>query len=257
MPTGRSSADVAAHPGPAASLALLLGLRARGLRTPARIAVVIGVALLVAVTVVSVALPSQMALAPELVDAMRRYLPVGFLAFVVTTATAVLFGGGGREALPAEQVVAYPVGPTTDHLAGLVLAPLNLAWLLQAWTLLASVAVLTRGAHTWAAVLPVVLWLVAVTVAVQWLSWMVEYVRRGPRGELIVRTTATRRRAGHRPRRRHRPPARRHAVDARGLGVVAAVPRRRGRLAQLAVRLPHPPGRGAGHGDPGFQLPRG
>ncbi len=191
MPTGRSSADLAPHPGPAASLVLLLGLRARGLRTPARIAVVVGVALLVAITVVSVALPSQMALAPELVDAMRRYLPVGFLAFAVTTATAVLFGGGGREALPAEQVVAYPVGPTTDHLAGLVLAPLNLAWLLQAWTLLASVAVLTRGAHTWAGVLPVVLWLVAVTVAVQWLSWMVEYVRRGPRGELIVRTTAT------------------------------------------------------------------
>ena len=191
MPTGRSSADLAPHPGPAASLVLLLGLRARGLRTPARIAVVVGVALLVAITVVSVALPSQIALAPELVDAMRRYLPVGFLAFAVTTATAVLFGGGGREALPAEQVVAYPVGPTTDHLAGLVLAPLNLAWLLQAWTLLASVAVLTRGAHTWAGVLPVVLWLVAVTVAVQWLSWMVEYVRRGPRGELIVRTTAT------------------------------------------------------------------
>ena len=38
--------------------------------------------------------------------------------------------------------------------------------------------------------MPVLLWLVAVTVAVQWLSWVVEYVRRGPRGELVVRTTA-------------------------------------------------------------------
>ena len=190
MPTGRSSADVGRHPGPATSLALLLGLRARGLRTPARVAVVVGVALLVAVTVVSVTFPSQVGLAPELVEAMRRYLPVGFLAFVVTTATAVLFGGGGREAIAADQVVAYPLGPTTDHLAGLVLAPLNLAWLLQAWSLLAAVAVLTRGGHTWAAVVPVLLWLVAVTVAVQWLSWVVEYVRRGPHGELVVRTTA-------------------------------------------------------------------
>ena len=143
MPTGRSSADVGRHPGPATSLALLLGLRARGLRTPARVAVVVGVALLVAVTVVSVTFPSQVGLAPELVEAMRRYLPVGFLAFVVTTATAVLFGGGGREAIAADQVVAYPLGPTTDHLAGLVLAPLNLAWLLQAWSLLAAVG----GAH--------------------------------------------------------------------------------------------------------------
>ena len=71
-----------------------------------------------------------------------------------------------------------------------MLAPLNLAWLLQAWTLLASVAVLTQGGHTWAAIVPVVLWLVAATVAVQWVSWVVEYVRRGPRGELVVRTTA-------------------------------------------------------------------
>ncbi|MEP6649177.1 MAG: hypothetical protein ABJA74_04590, partial [Lapillicoccus sp.] len=190
MPTERSSADLRTYPGPAASLALLLGLRARGLGTGARIAVVIGVALLVATTVVSVVFPSQVGLAPELVEAMRRYLPVGFLAFVVTTATAALFGGGGREALPADQVAAYPVGPTIDHLAGLVLAPLNLAWLLQAWTLLASVAVLTQGGHTWAAIVPVVLWLVAATVGIQWLSWVVEYVRRGPRGELVVRTTA-------------------------------------------------------------------
>jgi hypothetical protein len=188
VPTVRSSADRPAAPGPAASLVLLLGLRARGLGTGARIAVVIGIALLVAVTVVSVALPSQVGLAPELVDAMRRYLPVGFLAFVVTTATAVLFGGGGREALPADQAVAYPLGPTTDHLAGLVMAPLNLAWLLQAWTLLASVAVLTRGGYTWAAIVPVVLWLVAATMGIQWLSWVVEYVRRGRRGELVVRT---------------------------------------------------------------------
>jgi hypothetical protein len=191
VPTGRSSADPANvdPPGPAASLLLLLGLRARGLRAPARVAVVVGIAMLLALTVVSVTLPSQVGLATELVDQMRRYLPVGFLAFVVTTAAAVLFGGGGREALPAEQVVAYPLGATTDHLAGLLLAPLNLAWLLQAWTLLASVTVLARGGRTWAAVVPVLLWVVAATVAVQWLSWVVEYVRRGPRGELVVRTT--------------------------------------------------------------------
>jgi hypothetical protein len=130
VPTERSWAERPALPGPAASLVLLLGLRGRGLGTGARVAVVVGVALLAAMTVVSVTFPSQIGLTPELTEAMRKYLPVGYIAFIVTTATAVLFGGGGREALPADQVVAYPVGPTTDHLAGLVLAPLNLAWLL-------------------------------------------------------------------------------------------------------------------------------
>ena len=42
----------------------------------------------------------------------------------------------------------------------------------------------------WAAVVPVLLWVVAATVAVQWLAWVVEYVRRGPRGELVVRPAA-------------------------------------------------------------------
>ena len=41
--------------------------------------------------------------------------------------------GGGRELLAREHGVAYPVSPTTDHLGALLLAPLNIAWLLQAW----------------------------------------------------------------------------------------------------------------------------
>ena len=35
-----------------------------------------------------------------------------------------------------DQASAYPVSPTTDHLGALLLAPLNIAWLLQAWMLL-------------------------------------------------------------------------------------------------------------------------
>ena len=36
--------------------------------------------------------------------------------------------------------VVYPVSPTTDHLGALLLAPLNIAWLLQAWLLLGATA---------------------------------------------------------------------------------------------------------------------
>ncbi len=48
--------------------------------------------------------------------------------------------GGGRELLPREQAVAFPVSSTTDHLGALLMAPLNIAWLLQAWTLLGATA---------------------------------------------------------------------------------------------------------------------
>ena len=123
----------------------------------------LGINVMAALTVAVVVVPTRLRFEPELLVAMQRYLPAGFLAFFVTTATAVLFAGGGREALPAEQAVAYPVGPTTDHLAALVMAPLNLAWLLQTWTLLFTVSALTADGNLAAAVLPVVLWLLACT----------------------------------------------------------------------------------------------
>ncbi len=44
--------------------------------------------------------------------------------------------GGGRELLSRDQGVAFPVSPTTDHLGALLMAPLNIAWLLQSWALL-------------------------------------------------------------------------------------------------------------------------
>jgi hypothetical protein len=190
VPTGPSSAEPTGHPGPVRSLALLLRLRLAVLATRARVALALGISVMAALTVAVVVVPTRLRFEPELLVAMQRYLPAGFLAFFVTTATAVLFAGGGREALPAEQAVAYPVGPTTDHLATLVMAPLNLAWLLQTWTLLFTVSALTADGNLAAAVLPVVVWLLACTTVVQLLAWVVEYVRRGPRGELMVRTAA-------------------------------------------------------------------
>ncbi|MDQ6896680.1 MAG: hypothetical protein M3171_08775 [Actinomycetota bacterium] len=190
MPTGRSSAEPGALPGPVRSLGLVLLLRLGSLGARARVALAVGLSVMVALTALAVALPPGLRFEPELVEAMRRYLPAGFLAFFVTSATAVLFAGGGREALPADQAVAYPIGPSTDHLAALIMAPLNLAWLLQTWTLLFTVSVLTTGGHQGAALLPVVLWLLACTAMVQLLAWAVECVRRGPHGDLIVRTAA-------------------------------------------------------------------
>ena len=57
------------------------------------------------------------------------------LVIAIVSAAA---SGGGRELLPREQAVAFPVSPTTDHLGALLMAPLNIAWLLQGWTMLGA-----------------------------------------------------------------------------------------------------------------------
>jgi hypothetical protein len=91
--------------------------------------------------------------------------------------------------LPREQAVAFPVSPTTDHLGALLMAPLNIAWLLQGWAVLAATSYAV-GAHPQlpAALLPVVVWLVGATAAAQALAWAVEWLRRGPHGVLAVRS---------------------------------------------------------------------
>ena len=44
---------------------------------------------------------------------------------------APLVSGGGYELYPADQLVAYPVRPATVFRSTLVLAPVNLAWMLN------------------------------------------------------------------------------------------------------------------------------
>ena len=70
------------------------------------------------------------------------------------------------------------------------MAPLNIAWLLQAWALLACASYVAgaRPAALPLALLPASLWLLTATAVGQALAWAVEVVRRGPRGLLVVRT---------------------------------------------------------------------
>lgn len=110
---------------------------------------------------------------------------VGFLGLSIASAIA---SGGGRELLSGENAVAFPVSPTTDHLGALLMAPLNIAWMLQAWFLLgaASFARGTTGLGWLLAI--VVLWIVAATTAAQVVAWSTEAVRRRPHGVAVVRT---------------------------------------------------------------------
>ena len=99
----------------------------------------------------------------------------GFLALAVASSMA---SGGGRELVPREQAAIHPISHRTEHLGALVLAPLNFAWLLQAWLLLGVTARVT-GPDGWlGGQLVVAAWVVCATALAQVVGWVVETVRR-------------------------------------------------------------------------------
>ncbi|MFC6287162.1 hypothetical protein ACFP3Q_09075 [Nocardioides sp. GCM10027113] len=114
-------------------------------------------------------------------------LPTGFAAFLLIAIVSAVVSGGGRELLPRDQAAIHPLSPTSDHLGALLLAPLNIAWLLQAWALLGSAAY-GLGPDTLHTMIPVILlWLAAATAAAQVVAWAVEAVRRMHGGVVVVR----------------------------------------------------------------------
>jgi hypothetical protein len=117
-------------------------------------------------------------------------LPTGFAAFLAIAVVSAVVSGGGRELLPHDQASIHPVSPTTDHLGALLLAPLNIAWLLQAWALMGSAAY-GLGPRNLSTVLPVVLlWVLAATALAQVVAWSMEAVRRRRHGLVVVRLLA-------------------------------------------------------------------
>jgi len=197
---GVSRADAPARPAGAGRLAAavratddvraLLRFRLAGARGRGRVAAPVGLAALVTLTVLAAVLPG---LRGEEYGGLARadvvsLLPSAYLAVLVVAAVSVVASGGGRELLPAQQAAAYPVSPATDHLGALLLSPLNIAWLLQCWTLLAltSFAAGPGPAQAAGAVLALA-WVGTATASAQALGWAVEWVRRGPRGPLLVR----------------------------------------------------------------------
>jgi hypothetical protein len=124
-------------------------------------------------------LPEQVAHRNDVLSLLPSAL-VGILVIGVVSAAA---SGGGRELVPREQAVAFPVSPTTDHLGALLLAPLNIAWLLQAWVLLGATAFVTGP--SWGLLLSqtmLLVWLATATALSQLVGWSLEWLRRGRHG---------------------------------------------------------------------------
>jgi hypothetical protein len=116
-------------------------------------------------------------------------LPVAFAGFLAVAVVSAVVSGGGRELLPRDQAAPYPISPTTDHLGALLLAPVNTAWLLQAWVLLGSAAYgmgLSPGLV--AAQVVVLLWLLVATALAQVVAWTMEAVRRRRHGIVVMRS---------------------------------------------------------------------
>ncbi len=114
-------------------------------------------------------------------------LPVGYAAFLVLAIVSAIASGGGRELLPRDQAVGFPVSPTTDHLGALLMAPLNISWLLQAWLLLGATAYAAGPDNLPAGQLVVLLWIAVATALGQVVAWGMECLRRQPRGIALSR----------------------------------------------------------------------
>jgi hypothetical protein len=115
-------------------------------------------------------------------------LPSAYLGVLAIAIVSAVASGGGRELLPREQAVAFPVSPTTDHLGALLMAPLNIAWLMQGWAVLGATAYVVGTKGLVAAQVPVLIWLLVATALAQLAAWVAEWVRRGARGAWVLRT---------------------------------------------------------------------
>ncbi len=146
----------------------------------------------VALTVAAAVVP---ALTPGAGDSaratdLRLLLPSGLAGFLALAALSAVASGGGRELLAREHAVSLPISPTTDHLGALLLAPLNIAWLLQGWLLLGSAAYALGLGGLAAAQVVILLWLAAATALAQVVAWSLEAVRRRNHGIGLVRALA-------------------------------------------------------------------
>jgi hypothetical protein len=114
--------------------------------------------------------------------------PAVLVVFAGLALVAPLVAGGGNELYPEGQLVAYPVTSRTTFLTGLLIAPLNLAWLTQVIMLVfLTAAVVERSARVVFSVATTLVYVALVTVTAQALAWTSVGVRGSRPGRLTTR----------------------------------------------------------------------
>jgi hypothetical protein len=170
-----------------ADVAILFSFRAQTVRRR-RLARGVGIAvglLTLAIAVVPAFTPG--AGGPDRAFDLFLLMPSAMAGLLLLNVSSAVASGGGRELISRDQASPYPISPTTDHLGALVLAPLNIAWMIQAWALLGTMAYSFGPHRLFQAQVVMVLWLVMSTAVGQVVAWTMEAVRRGPAGILVTR----------------------------------------------------------------------
>ncbi|MET3962050.1 hypothetical protein ABIE44_001984 [Marmoricola sp. OAE513] len=189
MPTARSWTDPRPLVAGARDLQALLQFRRTGMSVESGRRLRLGGGLVAALTVASIVVPAYLRepLEANHVGDLVAVLPTLYLSFAVLAALAAIGSGGGREVVPRDQLVAFPVSAVTEHLGALLLAPLNIAWLLQAWTLLGTTSYVLGPDNLLLSTLPVLVWIVVATAIGQLVGWTFEGIRRGVHGIATAR----------------------------------------------------------------------
>lgn len=133
-------------------------------------------------------LASRTTIEPAALTAALDAAPAAFLGFGALAVIAPLTSSAGSELIPSSQLVAYPVRPATMFLSSLVLAPVNLVWIVQIWVLTAETGYLTVGHPSLAlGALTSVAYVLACTCGGQTVAWVTVGLRRSRRGRLSLR----------------------------------------------------------------------
>jgi hypothetical protein len=189
VPTEHSWTEVRAG---IADLRALLAFRGAALTERARRRLRLAGGVVAALTVAAIVVPAylQAPLDASHTNQFVAILPTLYLGFLALTILAAVASGGGREVVPREQLVAFPVTTVTEHFGALLLAPLNIAWLIQTWTLLGMTSYVIGSHGFLPAAVPVLLWIAVSTAAGQAVGWVFEGIRRGTHGILVARLLA-------------------------------------------------------------------
>jgi hypothetical protein len=115
--------------------------------------------------------------------------PTFYVGFAVLTMLAPLVSGGGYELFPSGQMVAYPIRPATVFRGTLLLAPINLAWVINVIALFV-VTGFAVGDPAWIptvrALLVVAAFVGAATILGHGVGWLVMGIRQSRRGRLAT-----------------------------------------------------------------------
>jgi hypothetical protein len=125
---------------------------------------------------------------PDALVATIDAAPAAFLGFGALAIIAPLTSSAATELFPSSELVAFPVRPGTQFLSSLMLAPLNLVWIVQLLVLTAETGFLSVGQpHLGQALLTSACFVVAATAIGQALAWTAVGLRCTARGRMGLR----------------------------------------------------------------------